>query len=111
MGAIENVELVERWVFDDLSASAFSDEERARALAGIDDLEEDLVTWERPLRRVLRQIEHPGTTTVYRRREGDLRLYFVRQESTLYCIGVGKRKTTYDRDLDTVVDRADDLHN
>jgi hypothetical protein len=46
--------------------------------------------------------EHPDD----RRRAGDLRGYHIREGDTLYCIGMGKRKTTYDRGLDTVGERA-----
>jgi len=108
MGQIEQVETVEEWVFRDLSSSNFSDEERETALDGIDDVEEDLVIWDRPIHKVMSQVEHQGDKTVYRHRESDLRLYFIRKGNTMYCIGVGKRKKTYDRDLDQISDRADE---
>lgn len=107
MGDIEHVEVVERWVFDDLSSSTFSREECSRPIEAIEDLETDLVTWNRPIHAVLQHIEHPGSRTVYRHREGDLRLYFIRDEATMYCIGVGKRKNTYERDIGQVGERAD----
>ena len=107
MGQIEQVETVEEWVFRDLSSSNFSDEEQRTALAGIDDVEEDLVTWERPIHKVMEQVKHQGNKTVYRYRKGDLRLYFIRKGDTMHCIGIGKRKNTYDRDLEQIGKRAD----
>ena len=107
MGQIEDVEVVEEWVYRDLSSGNFGSAEQERALDGIDDLETDLVTWERPVHNVLDQIEYGGETTVYRRRAGDLRLYFIRKGETMYCIGVGKRPTTYDRDIEQISNRAD----
>lgn len=107
MGEIESVETVEEWVFRDLSSSNFSDEERRIALDGIDDVSDGLVTWERPIGKVLTQIEHAGEKTVYRYRKGDIRLFFIRKGATMYCIGVGKRKTTYDRDLTQISKRSE----
>lgn len=106
MAEIDAVELVEKWVREDLSASTFSDDERREFLDDVDDLEEQLTTWGRPLTKCVNMLTTSGGETVYRRRQGDLRGYFVRRGSTLYCIGVGKRKTTYDRDLDTIQKRA-----
>jgi len=60
MSEIEAVETVEEWVFRDLSASTFSDEERRIALDGIDDVSDDLVTWERPIGKALTQTEYAG---------------------------------------------------
>jgi len=108
MGDIERVELVDRWVFDDLSSSAFSDEERERALDDIDTLEAHLTVWDRDLNRCVDILSGTGTVTIYRRRAGDLRSFFVREDDTLYCIGVGKRRSTYDRDLGDVRDRAEE---
>jgi hypothetical protein len=108
MMEIESVELVEKWVFEDLSSSAFSDEEAARVLDDIDEMGEKLSMWGRPLHKCASMISGISTVTVYRRREGDLRSYFVRDGDTLYCIGVGKRKKTYDRDLDTIAQRGED---
>jgi mRNA-degrading endonuclease RelE of RelBE toxin-antitoxin system len=108
MGQIEQVETVEEWVFRDLSSSNFSDEERETALDGIDDVKEDLVTWDRPIHKVMEQVEHQGNNTVYRYRKSDLRLYFIRKADTMYCIGVGKRKKTYDRDLEQMSKRGDE---
>jgi mRNA-degrading endonuclease RelE of RelBE toxin-antitoxin system len=108
MAQIEQVETVEEWVFRDLSSSNFNDEEQRTALAGVDDVEEDLVTWGRPIRKVMKQVEHQGNKTVYRYRKGDLRLYFIRKGDTMYCIGIGKRKKTYDRDLEQMSKRANE---
>lgn len=108
MGEIEAVELVEKWVFQDLSASTFSDDERKRVLDDLDELEENLVVWERPLTKCVKILNTQSGETIYRRREGHLRSFLIREGTTLYCIGVGKRGTTYDRDLDDVVERAEE---
>lgn len=108
MAEIESVELVEKWVYRDLSASSFTDAEAERVLDDLDGMEEDLVTWDRPLHKCVSNISGMGAVTVYRRREGDLRSYLVRDGDTLYCIGVGKRKKTYDRDFETIEERAKD---
>ena len=104
MGNIDSVELVEKWVFADLSSSTFSKEERA--LDDINQLEEHLTVWDRRLTECVKILSNTGNETVYRRREGDLRSYFIRDGDTLYCIGIGKRKKTFDRDLTRVVERA-----
>jgi len=106
MGEIDAVVLVEKWVFRDLSSSTFTDEERERVLDDLDEMEGKLVTWDRPLHKCVTQPTGTSSVTVYRRREGNLRSYLVRDDDTLYCIGVGKRKKTYDRDLDTIEERA-----
>ncbi|ATW88295.1 hypothetical protein halTADL_1532 [Halohasta litchfieldiae] len=106
MGEIENVELVEKWVFRDLSSSAFSTDEKRRVLDDLDEMEEKLVTWDRSLHKCVDQLRGFESVTVYRRRAGDLRSYLIRDGATLYCIGVGKRKKTYDRDLSTIQERA-----
>jgi mRNA-degrading endonuclease RelE of RelBE toxin-antitoxin system len=108
MESITNVELVEDYVFDDLSASSFSDAEREQFLDDVDELREQLVTWDRDLTQAVNILQETGEETIYRRRAGDLRGYFIREGDTLYCIGVGKRRSTYDRDLGTVIDRAGD---
>jgi len=104
---IEAVENVEEWVLRDLKSSNFSDDERRDALDAIDDVEEDLVTWDRPIFKILETVNHQEEKTVYRYRDDPLRLYFIRKGDTMYCIGVGKRKKTYDRDLDQISKRAD----
>lgn len=105
---IEDVTLLEKWVFADLSTSSFSDDERSRILDDVDDLEEDLVMWDRPIRKCLKPVQHPDEVTVYRRQIGDLRSYYLRDGDTLYCIGAGKRKSTYKQDLDRILGRAKD---
>ena len=62
--------------------------------------------WGRQLTKCVKILSNTGDETVYRRREGDLRSYFIRDGDTLYCIGIGKRKKTFDRDLTRVVERA-----
>lgn len=106
MGEIDDVVLVEEWVFRDLSASLFTDDERERVLDDLDQMEENLVAWDRPLHKCVTLLVGLSSVTVYRRRAGDLRTYLVRDGATLYCIGVGKRKKTYDRDLETIEARA-----
>lgn len=105
--AIDAVENVEEWVLRDLKSSNFSDDERRAALDAIDNVEEDLVTWDRPIFKVLETVTHQGERTVYRYRDDPLRLYFIRKGNTMYCIGVGKRKKTYDRDLNQISKRAE----
>ena len=92
--------------FADLSSSTFSEGEQERVLDGIDELEEHLTVWGRQLTKCVKILSNTGDETVYRRREGDLRSYFIRDGDTLYCIGIGKRKKTFDRDLTRVVERA-----
>lgn len=106
MGGIDAIRVVEQWVFDDLSSGTFSTDEQEQVLDDIEDFEEQLVLWDRPLTKCVEILSTAGTETIYRRRVGDLRTYFLRDGATLYCIGVGKRKTTYDRDIDTILDRA-----
>lgn len=105
MTGIKSVELVDRWVFDDFRRSAFDDRDQRELLEDIDQMEKNIKTWGRELTDCVDMLS--GTSeTIYRRRQGDLRSYFVRDGDTLYCIGVGKRKTTYDRDLDQIDRRA-----
>lgn len=106
---ITSVELVKRWVFADLSSGTFTDQDKRDVLEDVDDLEEDLVQWGRPLMKCVGHLEVNSPKTVYKRRDGDLRCYYIRRGDTLYCIGVGKRKKTYDRDLQRMVTRAEDF--
>jgi len=108
MGDIDSVELVEKWVSADLSSATFSQEEQERVLDDIDELEEHLTVWGRRLSRCVKILSDTGNETIYRRREGHLRSYFIRAGDTLYCIGIGKRKKTYDRDLARIVERAEE---
>lgn len=108
MNEIGSVELVERWVFADLSSSTFSRDEQRRVLDDIDRLEEHLTTWNRSLTNCVEILSNTESETIYRQRSGDLRSYFVRRGNTLYCVGVGKRKTTYDRDLTRVIERVNE---
>lgn len=109
MGSIESVEIVERWVFNDLVSSTFDGSERQRVLNDLEELEDQLVTWDRDLLRCVEIVTTSGDVTVYRRRVGDLRSFFVRRGSTLYCIGVGKRRTVYSRSLDKLDRRAAEM--
>lgn len=106
MGGVQEVTLYEDFLFDDLSDSTFTDEDADRILDDIDKLEEDIVTWGRPLDRCFDILTDTGDVTVYRRRNGDLRSFFVRVGDSLLCIGVGKRDTVYERDGDTIRRRA-----
>ena len=108
MGGIDSVEIVEKWVNADLSSSTFSEEETERVLNDIDELEEHLTVWGRRLTKCVKILSDTGNETIYRRREGDLRSYFIRAGDTLYCIGIGKRKKTFDRDLTQIVERAEE---
>lgn len=87
----------------------FDHAEREQVLDDLEELEDHLVTWDRDLLRCVDIVTTRGEVTVYRRRVGDLRSFFVRQGSTLYCIGVGKRRTVYDRTLDTLDRRAAEM--
>jgi len=104
---IDAVELVEEWVFRDLESGGFTDDDQREILDDLDDLEEQLVTWGRPLGKCLKILTDVGDQTVYRRRQGDFRSYLIRHGDTLYCIGVGERDTTYERDLEQIGARAD----
>lgn len=105
---IENVALVKKWVFNDLSSSVFSNEEKEAVLGGVDEIREDLVTWDRPITKCLKMLGNTGSETIYRSRDGDLRSYYVRRGGTMYCIGAGKRRNTYKRDLSRMVERSKD---
>lgn len=110
MAGVDSVELVEKWVQKDLSRSIFTDEEKRRVLDDIDKIEEDLTLWDRDLLKCVSIVKEIDSVTVYRSKPGDLRSYFIREGTTLYCIGVGKRRTTYDRDLGTMEERAIDYN-
>ncbi|WP_135853416.1 hypothetical protein [Halorussus salinus] len=105
---IGDVVLVKKWVFEDLSSSSFGKEEKEAILDGVDDIREDLVTWNRPITKCLKILENTGSETIYRSRDGDLRSYYVRRGGTMYCIGAGKRRNTYERDLPRMVERSKD---
>jgi len=49
-----------------------------------------------------------GDKAVYRYRDDPLGCFFIRKGTTMYCIGVGKWKTMYDRDSSQISKRADD---
>ncbi|QLG30044.1 hypothetical protein HUG10_20800 (plasmid) [Halorarum halophilum] len=106
---VSEVTLHTEYVFSDLSSSKFSDQDKEDVLDDVDELREQLTTWNRYLNQSLGTLTTDGPHTVYRRRVGDLRSYFVRDGDTLWCIGVGERKNTYDRDLDKIIKRADTL--
>lgn len=105
-GSIDDVSIVDEYFFPDIERSVFTQDDRRRILGDMGDLKEDLVTWGRPLTKCVKILKGTGDVTIYRRRVGDSRVYFIRDGNVLRCIGVGKRKNTYDRDLDTIVDRA-----
>jgi mRNA-degrading endonuclease RelE of RelBE toxin-antitoxin system len=107
--SIQSVEIVKQYVLQDLDSPSFSDEARQKVLDDIDEVERQLTTWDRPITKAMSILSDTDGFTVYRRRQGDLRSYFIREEDTLYCVGVGKRDTTYDRDLETIVARAVEL--
>jgi hypothetical protein len=107
MGDVQTVTLYEDFLFDDFSQSTFTDKDADRILKDIDKLEKDIVTWGRPLNKCFDILSDTGAVTVYRRRNGDLRSFFVRVDDALLCIGVGKRDTVYERDGDTIQRRAE----
>ncbi len=105
---IESVEIVARYVQHDLKLSSVSEDAAEEVLGDVDELERQLTEWDRQLTDAVNTLT--GTAeTIYYRRQGEFRMYFVRRGSTLYCIAVGKRKKTYDRDLSTVIERARSL--
>lgn len=104
----DSVEVIEEWLLRDLSSSKFTDDEKRDILDLIDKIEEDLTVWDRDLTKIVSPLKNTGSVTVYRGRTGDLRCYFVRDQNTLYCIGAGKRKKTYDRDLKQIKERAEE---
>lgn len=108
MAGIVSVEVVERWVFGDLASSEFDDEDQNRVLEDLDELQKHLAVWNRQLTKCVEILSDTGDETIYRRREGGLRSFFVRRGDTLYCIGVGKRRTAYERDLTQIVARAEE---
>lgn len=106
MGEISSVELVDRWVFDDLSSNTFTDEDRTEILDDIDDLERQLTVWDRPLRKAVDILEGTGAETIYYRRQGPFRTFYLREGDTLKCIGVARRPSAYDRGIGSLIERA-----
>ncbi|RLM32675.1 hypothetical protein DVK01_20605 [Haloarcula sp. Atlit-120R] len=105
MPDISSVELVEDYVFEDLSDSSFDKQDQREVLDDIDELEEHLVQWGRDITDCT-TILNNTTQTIYRRRQGNFRIFFVRDGDILYCIGVGLRKRTYQRDIGKFQRRA-----
>lgn len=105
---VGSIELVEGWVFEDLQA--FDPEDQERILERIDELEENVCTWGRDYRKVLDEVSGVSSDVkpVYRLVIGKskFRVYFIRDGESLYCIGCGKRDTTYKRDIGTIQRRA-----
>jgi mRNA-degrading endonuclease RelE of RelBE toxin-antitoxin system len=107
MAEIESVEVSKEWIHRDFSSSGFTKEEQQMAADAFEEVQDQLVTWDRPVRNAMKQIEHQGDKTIYRHRKGHLRLFFIRKGDTLYWIGVGKRDVIYDRDISIISKRAD----
>ena len=108
MTGIETVTLVSEWVEADFDGGGFEPHECEEVLADVDRLREQLLTWDRDPRDCTERLTG-RSETVYRRRQGGFRIYFARQGSVLYCVGVGRRRTTYDRDLDRIDRRIERL--
>lgn len=106
MGGITSVELVDRWVFEDLSADTFTDQDRREILDDIEDLREHLTVWDRQLTKTVDILDQTGSQTIYKLRQGDFRTFYLREGATLYCIGVARRPRAYDRGLDSLIERA-----
>lgn len=106
MGEITSVELVDRWVFEDLSADTFTDQDRREILADIEELREQLTVWDRQLTQAVDILEATGGETIYKRRQGEFRTFYIRESDGLYCIGVARRPKAYDRGLATLIERA-----
>ncbi len=100
-------------VSDDLAQ--FDPPEQERILGdhdrGIQKVERKVEEWGADFRNYVTPLTVATDETVYRQQIGksDYRAYYVRREDTLWCIGVGKRDTTYERDLDSIVNRAERL--
>jgi hypothetical protein len=107
MGEIESVVVTEEWVYRDLSSSNFSKEEAQIAVDATKEVRDHLTNWDRAVHNTLDQITHASDKTVYKQRKGPLRIFYIREGSTMYCIGVGKRGVVYDRDLSQIVERAE----
>lgn len=98
------------WFEHDLVSGNFTEEEQVRLIDDLNDLEEKLTVWDRPLHKCVDHLESTVNATIYRRRVGDMRTYYVRHGDTLTCIGAGPRKTTYKRDLrDKIEKRVKDF--
>lgn len=106
MGDISSVELVDRWVFEDLSANTFTDHDRREILNDIEELRDQLTLWDRQLTKAVDILEGTGSETIYYRRQGDFRTFFIRQGDTLYGIGVARRPSAYNRGIGTLLNRA-----
>lgn len=109
VGAVE----IHDCVYDDLQQ--FDPPEQKRILGdddkGIQKIETKVEKWDADFRSFVTPLTVASGETVYRQQIGktDYRAYYVRRDDTLWCIGVGQRDTTYERDLDTVVNRAETL--
>jgi mRNA-degrading endonuclease RelE of RelBE toxin-antitoxin system len=101
---VENVVIIQRWILEDLSN--YDPPEQREIIAGLEDVEEKIETWNRDFHQIMSPLKATGTETIYRYRIRDFRAYYVRRDDTLYCIGVGPRKKTYDRDMGRMKDRA-----
>ncbi|WP_115864041.1 hypothetical protein [Halorussus litoreus] len=100
-------------VYDDLEQ--FDPPEQERILedddSGIRKPESKVETWDADFRNYVTPLTTGSNETLYRQRIGksDYRADYVRRADTLWCIGVGERDTTYERDLDVIVKRAETL--
>jgi hypothetical protein len=100
-------------VYDDLEQ--FGPPERER-IPGNDDRgvqkpEAKVETWNADFRNYVTPLGTASDETIYRQRTGksEYRAYYARKDNVLWCIGVGERDTTYERDLDTIISRAERL--
>jgi hypothetical protein len=100
-------------VYDDLEQ--FDPPEQERILGdddrGIRKREAKVETWNTDFRNYVTPLRTSSDETIYRQRIGksDYRAYYARKADALWCIGVGERDTTYERDPDTIVSRAERL--
>jgi hypothetical protein len=105
---VDSVNLISEFVEQDLASDRFSDQDRRDFLNDVNELERQLTTWDRDLTKCCEILEDTPIT-IYRRRQGDIRHFYVRDGDTLHFIGVRKRNTVYDRHLDTIVERGTDI--
>lgn len=100
-------------VYDDLQQ--FDPPEQQRILGdddkGIQKIETKVGNWGADFHSYVSQLTVTSDETVYRQQIGktDYRAYYVRRGDTLWCIGVGERDTTYQRDLEAIIKRAEKL--
>jgi mRNA-degrading endonuclease RelE of RelBE toxin-antitoxin system len=95
MTNVESVEIIKRWVFDDLSN--YDPPEQREVVDGLEDVEEKIETWNRDFHQMMSPLKGTSQETIYRQRIGDFRAYYVRQGDTLTvgCKPMTEFRTTW----------------